>query len=327
MFWSSRVSTLNLCSSLLLCAAFTAVSNPADAQQRYNWTGFSAYAGIGAAKLDADVSVYDESWYRAGSRCYHTSAPATVDGRCRSRRMPRRRREIESAYTAATDSDIGILGTVGVAADVEFSPGFVVGAFADFDKTNANVDFFGSSSFSRGRRRSPTFQTSIEGELELDYSFSIGGRIGMLTPNRQGMIYFLAAYTQAHMQNSSATIHHSVHLPGSGTGHATPISVAMPTTSNGLTLGFGGELKLSNAWSIKAEGRYTNLGSKTVAYRGRSNTTTNTGVYDSGCGGYYRYGGGNNCEATVHLRSGSQGTVKVDPEILSARVVLSYQFN
>lgn len=335
MFSSSRVPIVNFSAAFISLAALTVTGTSATAQT-YDWSGFSVYAGIGAGRLDADVTVHDETRYHPK---YLSCDPIEkkpkgfdYDGKfCHSYTKYRLPHGIaKNAFDADSNSNFNFLGTAGVAADFEFSPGFVIGAFADADLSNASVDFFGTSKsplMSKRKRikKGPMGSTTIAGELEQDWSFSLGGRLGMLTPNRQGMIYVLAAYTQVHMDSSTATIQNSLHIPYVGVGHAPPISVSMPTTFDGLTLGVGGELKLSNNWSLKAEGRYTNLNSKTVGYSGGGYSKTALGVYKKG---YYKCSKKkNDCQKNLHMHSRSKGTIDVDPDIYSARVVLSYRFN
>lgn len=337
MFWSSRVASVNFSAALISLAALTVTGTSATAQT-YDWSGFSVYAGIGAGKLDADVTVNDESHYHPKRLSCDPIKKKPMDYeydgyKCSTKgKLPHG--IAKNVIESDSSSNFNFLGTAGIAADFEFTPGFVIGAFADADISNASVDFFGSSksrlmSKNKYAKRRPrgAGETSIVGELEQDWSFSLGGRLGMLTPNRQGMIYVLAAYTQVHMDSSTATIQNSLHIPKIGVGHAPPIFVSMPTTFEGLTLGVGGELKLTNNWSLKAEGRYTNLNSKSVGYSGRGHSKTALGVYEK------KYGPGScnhpskDCQKNLHMYSRSKGTIDVDPDVYSARVVLSYRFN
>jgi hypothetical protein len=242
----NRVSIVRFALPSLLILAIAVGANPARSQE-YNWNGFSVYAGIGVSKIDADVSISDETTYSVDRTCTPVEKPSNRQGLC----LPfgQVAATASNLISGISDGNGGILGTVGVAADFEFSPGFVIGAFADFDKSNnASTDFSGSLTNPLGRLGLVNATTSVAGKLEQDYSFSVGGRLGLIAPNRQGLVYLLAAYTQVHMDSSSATINNSIMGPFGGTASADPISASMPTKFNGLTLGMGGELKLSSAW-------------------------------------------------------------------------------
>jgi hypothetical protein len=58
----NRVSIVRFALPSLLILAIAVGANPARSQE-YNWNGFSVYAGIGVSKMDADVSISDETTY------------------------------------------------------------------------------------------------------------------------------------------------------------------------------------------------------------------------------------------------------------------------
>ncbi len=120
----------------------------ASAQQAYSWTGFSVYGGVGGAVLDGDVSVSDTTGYGVGIECEETGDPTSFGGLfllvpC----IPLGPfiKANTNSIASALNGDPGVFGTVGVAADVEFTPGGVIGAFADIDWSNADANFSGSS--------------------------------------------------------------------------------------------------------------------------------------------------------------------------------------
>jgi outer membrane immunogenic protein len=112
-----------------------------------NWNGFYVGAGIGAGAVVHDYTV----------DCYYC-------GRARSE---------------TTDfGGEGLFGTVTVGYDRVIRPGWVAGAFADYD--------FGS-----------TISTEISGDsIDHNHSWSVGGRLGFLS-SPSTLIYGTAGYTQA----------------------------------------------------------------------------------------------------------------------------------
>ncbi|MFL5007274.1 MAG: outer membrane protein, partial [Microvirga sp.] len=112
-----------------------------------NWNGFYVGAGIGAGAVVHDYTV--DCYY-----CGHARSETTDFG------------------------GEGVFGTVTVGYDRVIRPGWVAGAFADYD--------FGS-----------TISTEISGDsIDHNHSWSVGGRLGFLS-SPSTLIYGTAGYTQA----------------------------------------------------------------------------------------------------------------------------------
>ena len=277
----------------------------------WNWTGFSIYGGVGGSWVDGDISVSDTTRHSRRDTCEAIPNARKFKGKCRTRRF-RRRRPISNDIFSNFDSEIGILGTIGVGADIEPIPGLVVGVFADVDMSNAEGNFSATSTNRRRRRN-----TILNGEMEHDYSWTIGWRAGLLSLDRSTLVYVLAGYSEVNFDNPTFTI-------ATIRGRRFPaVQHALPDQFEGLTLGVGTEVKLSNVWSLKLEGRYTDLNSQTLSYANSVTRSIPGRIFEKGCKGPK----GSDCQRFRNFTSRSRGTVDIDPEIWSARIVLSFKLN
>ncbi len=297
---------------LSIGAAMIASPGPVHAQEiNWNWTGFSVYGGVGGSWIDGDISVSDRTRHSRRDTCVAIPDTGKRRGKCRTRRF-RPRRPIRNDIFSNFDSDIGVLGTIGVGADFEPVPGIVLGLFADVDVSSAEGSFSATSTNRRRRNR-----TSLYGEMEHDYSWTIGGRAGLLSLDRSTLVYVLAGYSEVNFDDPSFTI-------ATIRGRRFPaVQHALPDQFEGLTLGVGTEVKLSNVWSLKLEGRYTDLNSQTLRYADTATRSVAGRVFEHGCKGPK----GSDCQRFRNFRSRSAGTVDIDPEIWSARIVLSFKLN
>jgi outer membrane immunogenic protein len=116
----------------------------------------------------------------------------------------------------------GIFGSVTLGYDRVIRPGWVAGVFTD-------VDFSGISSDVAGA------------DIDHDYSWSVGGRLGFLT-SPSTLVYGTAGYTRAEFDVS-----------GLGS-----------ETFDGYFVGAGIETFLRDNWTLKLEYRYSDFGSETV---------------------------------------------------------------
>jgi outer membrane immunogenic protein len=127
----------------------------------------------------------------------------------------------------------GAFGTAIIGYDRLLAPRIVGGVFADYD--------FASSVSS-----SLSFGGIFSGSLDHDHSWSVGGRLGVLS-SPTTLWYGLAGYTQAHFDTSS-----------------TAGSVDVPDFS-GYFVGAGVESQLRDGWSLRTEYRFTQFNSETIA--------------------------------------------------------------
>lgn len=306
----------------LSAVALACLGSPGLAQD-YQWSGFSLYAGGGAAALDTDIAIKDTSNFSAATECdvvgpqgnqgFTFCVPlGPISG-------------TNSNAGRASDNDTSILGTVGVGADYEFARGFLIGVFADIDWSDAENDFDLSETSLFGPKKIFSSSTSVDAKLDYDYSWTVGGRIGILSLNRQALIYALGGYTELHT-DGSANVTNVV------SGLKTPLfgdtlSVGLPSNFSGFTVGAGAEVKLTQAWSLKLEGRYANMSSETVSYSSASDNRTFLGFTEFGPGCNGNVNSGPDCAAFLRTTTSSKGSFDIDPDIWSGRVTLSYQFN
>ncbi len=89
---------------------------------------------------------------------------------------------------------------------------------------------------------------SIDGNIELDHMWSIGGRLGILITPRI-LLYAVGGYSEASLDGSVDV----------DFGHGKKLSLAAPDELQGYFLGGGAELKLRKNVSLKFEYRWTQL--------------------------------------------------------------------
>ena len=118
------------------------------------------------------------------------------------------------ANNEGTSGGRGWLATAQVGCDYQFNSSFVIGAFADWDWTNANGDY--------NERFSPLAVSQI-GNLKERWAWAVGGRIGYLvTPNL--LSYVAGGYTEANFDG--------VNFVQAAAGFAVPLGAI-----TGITLG------------------------------------------------------------------------------------------
>jgi outer membrane immunogenic protein len=254
----------NLVTSLVTGMSLTCLTSVAAVADGYvqgaknapiveKWTGLYFGLGIGGALMQPDVSA-------SGSRQGNIGA-CTADN-CAPTFIPIIGLNGTQSSTM-NQGDFGALGTVQVGYDIQVSPVFVAGLFADFDwnndlkaestnTSNNNLTILG------GLLNLPLSAQTLSTRLESDWSFSIGGRLGVLTGPRT-MIYGLAAYT--HMKVSGSATFQASDILGfiPALNAPTNLTTALADSLNGVTLGGGVETKLGHSWSLKLEYRYTHL--------------------------------------------------------------------
>jgi outer membrane immunogenic protein len=277
---------------------------PKDPPQTEKWTGMYFGLGIGAAMMQPDVSASGSRKGDVGICTQANCAPTLVPivG-------------LSNAQAGSMDlGDFGVLGTVQLGYDLQVSRSFVVGLFADLDWNNdlkaqstntANTDL----TVLGGLINVPLSAQTLSTRLESDWSYSLGGRLGVLTDPRT-MIYALAAYT--HMKVKGSVTYQADDILGfiPALNSPTNITAALSDSLNGFTIGGGIETKLARNWSAKLEYRFTHLeGDGTQA----SQNTVQC-CFGAGATGLAR-------------RIQDQVRTDTDLDLQSVRAVLSYRLN
>ena len=248
------------------------------------WTGLSFGIGGGIGIFNASVDTF--------AKRKDTIEQCTVIDEINSVIVCDVPWELNETFRNFQDSSIndlgdeGGFGTIQAAYDLQVGSNWVLGAFVDADLyggMDANAKQFSKS-------RNDFFQIPIgdpgnlvdfganstltsKTEIGLDWSISVGGRIGWLaTPST--LLYFLAAYTHAELDKarlnvSSQTVFSTsedIDELGGGClvfgGCPLALTVNLPKSLDGYTLGGGGEVKLGGPgshWSLRGEYRFTRL--------------------------------------------------------------------
>ncbi|HEY1245918.1 MAG TPA: outer membrane beta-barrel protein [Hyphomicrobiaceae bacterium] len=174
-----------------------------------NWNGFYVGAGIGAGAVVHDTSV------NLDYRDIEVKPDSVIDGG-------------GTLFSIDGIGGEGIFGTVTVGYDRVIRPGWVAGAFVDYD--------FGSSI---------STDVSILGHsasIDHDHSWAVGGRLGFLT-NPSTLVYGTAGYTQAEFDYFGL----------------------LSKTFDGYFVGTGIESFLRDNWTLKLEYRFSQFNSETLA--------------------------------------------------------------
>jgi len=210
-----------------------------------SWTGFYIGGGVGAGAVvhELDVNAYEDKFKKKGCENENYSETASyVNGH-----------ETASCgdYYLTESSDFnfnfdgiggeGIFGTLQIGYDWQFAPRGVFGLFADADLTAIETDLDFSAS-----TNGDTW-LSGSGEMEMDYMWTIGARLGYLaTPDT--LVYVLVGYSQAEFDDPSISINYE---DGSDT-----FKTSLDTFS-GVSVGLGMETRLDRNWGLKLEYRFT----------------------------------------------------------------------
>lgn len=226
------------------------------------WTGFSVGVGGGVAFLDAELS-------GSASRDDTIDVLGLVDLATLS----------QSNNFDTSFGDTGYFGTVQLAYDQQVGYRWVAGAFIDADfSSDLEAEFSDQSDFALNvlpgvlNLGIPLSTITTEANIEHDWSFTAGGRLGFLaTPST--LLYGLAAYTKVHLDDPTINVSFRDPLgfiddlipPAVTGGVNTPgsLAVRLDDELDGFTVGGGVETKISNPLSLKFEYRYTSLDGKT----------------------------------------------------------------
>lgn len=132
----------------------------------------------------------------------------------------------------------GVFGTAIVGWDFQVSPNAVIGAFVDYDFSNINSDF-------------SVLDRTIRASLDHDHSWSVGGRIGLLS-SPSTLWYATGGYTQAQF-DASTTI------------SLDDVSVSRSRTFNGFFVGGGVDTRLAASnWFLRLEYRFSDFNSERI---------------------------------------------------------------
>ena len=270
-----------------------------------SWTGFYFGVGLGAALTDLELDNETDGLERQRRRrCIERRVGPP---RCSRYTRPSRYRFSESS--SFDEDETYFFGTIQLGYNQQINSMFVVGAFVDFDKYIGNSDAFNDINFNRrGRRFNEVF-----GSVDLDYSATVGGRIGFLTNNQNTLIYGLVGYTYLKLDGDLTETVGRVNRRG-GQRIRNSAGLPFPDELEGLTLGAGIETKLSRNVSFKFEYRYTDFDDDTAA-----------GAYSSTNNSIRNRRGRRYTEVENILRGNSISGL--DGDIHSIRAVLVYQLN
>ena len=290
----------------------------------YNWSGFYIGGGGGVHWLDGDVDLNGEKTLKEQVRCVDVPAYGHADGTC-----------IETdgfvpvygpspfSSSGNLDGDASIFGTVigGFDWQSRRHPRIVIGAFVDADFGDADADF--DLSISMRCCRDKVYEIgSAHGQLELDYLFTVAGRIGVLSQDHKTLAYALVGWTHAEFYNGSFDVHVS---PGYGF-PSVWASGTLPDEADGVTVGGGVETKLTPKLSLRLEARATFFDSESSDFSGWAQGGEYTG--NPFYGGPPKCGGGDisHCQEIITKQTDVDGSINIDPDLYSFRAVLSYKF-
>ncbi len=239
-----------------------------------SWTGFYVGGGGGIGFLDSGLN---------------SSASRTDEiGFCKVKKSDKDKKECEERHdkkfapfatllqSQASSFDLGdegFFGTVQLGYDKQFAPRWVIGAFVDADwysDLSAKGHDETSSALKFDLKHFPPIDLPLsklttDAELGVDWSISVGGRLGWLaTPGT--LLYVLGAYTHAELDNANVNVSIDDPLgsfgviPHSNFSNPTKIALALPDSVDGFSLGGGAEAKLGRGpWALKLEYRWSHF--------------------------------------------------------------------
>ena len=312
---------MRMCKAFLGAAMLAAaMAGPVQAKMAefpsYNWSGFYIGGGVGVHWLDGDVDLNGEKTKKKQVDCVDVVSAYDNHYTCI---------ESTSVYgpfpfnsSGDLDGDASVFGTIigGFDWQSRRHPRIVFGAFIDADFGDADADFDLSIS-TYGRRIG-----SAQGQLELDYLFTVAGRIGVLSPDQKTLAYALVGWTHAEFDNGSFEVRVNP-------GHGFPSVLAsgkLPDEADGVTVGGGVESKLTDKLSLRLEARATFFGSESSNFSGWAAAEPYDGTKfyygPEGCGG----GDISSCQEKITKQTDVDGSINIDPDLYSFRAVLTYKF-
>jgi len=287
---------------------------PAPLPPVATWTGFYIGAGVGAGAVvhELDVSAF-EDYYAKNCNDYPSFSVKEVSNEEAISLEQPHTSIYELDHCGGSEASLnfdgiggeGLFGTAQIGYDWQFKPRAVFGFFGDVDVSSISTDLDFSATggeFIRSRDMLATngiengsydSEFSGSGELELDWMWTIGARLGFL-PTPDTLVYILAGYTQAEFDDPSITLRWGR--------DSETFSTSLDTFS-GVTVGAGMETRLNHNWGLKLEYRFTQFQDEELF-------SWSDSWGECGCWG---------TEAGV--------SADLEPSIHTGRVLLTYRFN
>ncbi len=291
-----RTLLLGAASAVCLGAAGPAMANGSfkdipEPEPVLSWTGFYLGAGVGAGAVvhDLDVDAFADEF--DNGNCEAVNSSFVCSG------TP------FNLFDASLNVDgiggEGVVGTLQVGYDWQFDTRGVFGVFADADLSGISSDINFSAS-----ALDDNYALSGSGEIDMDWMWTIGARLGYLT-TPDTMIYVLLGYTQAEFDDANFSLNFNDELADLiGVNAAQSVSTNLDSFS-GYSVGAGIETRLSRNWGVKLEYRYTELSSEELF---SVNETFETDLVG---------------DDFVEVGASAE----VEPSIHTGRVALTYRFN
>lgn len=154
----------------------------------------------------------------------------------------------DSVSVSSEDDDWSLFGTLQVGYDRLLTDRFLIGVFADYD-------FYRDSDLTFFKEKHGDW---INGKVERDGMWTIGGRLGVLLSPRI-LVYGLAGYSRMNLEgqmNAYFTDPHDYIFNS----NPTDLKLRIDDNVDGWTAGGGLEAKLDKRWSLKFEYRWSHFG-------------------------------------------------------------------
>jgi opacity protein-like surface antigen len=217
-----------------------------------NWSGFSVSVGGGAAQTDTSLDVDTVNKDRLDLFIFPPPLFSFIGQAL--------------GHSGTSEDDWHGFGTIQAGYDQRIG-NFVVGGFADFDfypdrpKDSTSNNINGNLSFAFfnipiGPVIPIANYASVTSSVELQNTWSVGGRIGYLvTPDV--LLYGLGGYTQARFDGQINLSYLSL------TAGPQTLSLNVPDELRGYFVGAGGEAKIAHNVALRLEYRYANYSGET----------------------------------------------------------------
>lgn len=276
------------------------------ASDRNTWGGIYIGGGVGAGSLD-----YDLWGHAVKSTLTEERLCEDIDyyGRCVPETDWFKLEEWSDRHLKdihVSNDDWSIFGTVQIGIDQPIGQKLVVGAFADYD---LYADSGNSFSLPWIDPDDENYEmASLNGNVELDSVWSVGGRIGVLVTPRF-LLYGTGGYTQANIDGNLT-------LALDRKKGTQSVSASLPDELKGYFVGLGGEIKLRDNLSFKIEYRYSDFDAVNAS---ASKSYVKSGIED--------WDDWDDCIVEGRVTKGREAQAELDAELHSVRAVLVHRFN